>query len=82
MTAFLQGAVGALSLVAALFFLKFWRDTRDTFFALFAAAFVVDALVRAIAAALGEQTPIIYAGRLVSAGLIIMAILRKTAGRR
>lgn len=84
MTPFLQGATCALSIVAALFFLKFWRGTRDSFFLLFALAFLVDAVVRV---ALGtysaqEQQALIYLGRLLTAGLIIVAILRKNRGRR
>lgn len=34
----LMGSVSLASLVVALFFLKFWRKTRDEFFLFFAAA--------------------------------------------
>lgn len=84
MVTFLQGATSALALVAALFFVKFWRDTRDAFFLLFALAFVVDALVRVgtVFIVAEEQAPAVYTGRLISAALIIAAILRKNRGRR
>lgn len=42
----LSGAAAMASLADALFFLKFWRRTRDTFFLLFAAAFAIDAASR------------------------------------
>jgi len=84
MADFLQGATCALSIVAALFFLRFWRDTRDGFFMLFALAFALDAGVRfvLVEAAKSEQQPLIYLGRLVTFSLIILAILRKNRGSR
>lgn len=36
---FIMGAIAMASCVVALFFLRFWRDTRDRLFAMFAAAF-------------------------------------------
>ena len=48
--AFLSGAVSLGFLVAALFFLKFWRRTRDGLFLAFSAAFVLLALNQAIPA--------------------------------
>ncbi len=41
---FLWGASAAVSWTIGLFFLRFWRDTRDRFFLLFATAFWVLAL--------------------------------------
>ena len=82
----LMGAVAMASCVAALFFLRFWRQTRDTFFLLFAAAFALDAVTRLVLgmAQLSEETePLIYTARLVTFGLIIVAIVRKNqSGRR
>jgi quinol-cytochrome oxidoreductase complex cytochrome b subunit len=80
MTSFLFGTVAMASLVAALFFLRFWRKTGDRFFLFFALAFLVDAIGRTI---LGVQTlpeehvPLIYGGRLVTFGLILAAIIDK-----
>ena len=86
LTPVLMGAVAMASCVAALFFLRFWRQTRDTFFLLFAAAFALDAVTRLVLgmAQLSEETePLIYTARLVTFGLIIVAIVRKNqSGRR
>jgi hypothetical protein len=79
-SAVLQGAVGMASGVAALFFLRFWRQTRDSFFLFFAAAFAIDALARFVLgfAELSEETqPLVYGARLITFGLIIIAIIRK-----
>jgi uncharacterized membrane protein HdeD (DUF308 family) len=76
----LLGAVTMASGVAALFFLRFWRQTRDSFFLFFAAAFAIDALARLVLgiADLSEETqPLIYLARLVTFCLIIIAIIRK-----
>jgi Family of unknown function (DUF5985) len=76
----LAGAVAMASCIAALFFLRFWRQTRDSFFLYFAGAFALDALTRFVlsAADLSEETePLIYLARLVTFCLIIVAIVRK-----
>jgi uncharacterized membrane protein HdeD (DUF308 family) len=76
----LAGAVAMASCVAALFFLRFWRQTRDSFFLYFAAAFALDAATRFVlsAADLSEETePLVYLARLVTFCLIIIAIVRK-----
>jgi len=83
--AVLQGAVGMASGVAALFFLRFWRQTRDSFFLFFAAAFAIDALARFVLgfAELSEETqPVVYGARLITFGLIIIAIIRKNRPSR
>lgn len=79
-SAVLQGAVGMASGVTALFFLRFWRQTRDSFFLFFAGAFAIDALARFVLglAELSEETqPLVYGARLITFGLIIIAIIRK-----
>lgn len=84
-SAVLQGAVGMASGVAALFFLRFWRQTRDSFFLFFAAAFALDALARFVLgfAELSEETqPLVYGARLITFGLIIIAIIRKNRPNR
>jgi uncharacterized membrane protein HdeD (DUF308 family) len=83
--AVLQGAVGMASGIAALFFLRFWRQTRDSFFLFFAAAFAIDALARFVLgfAELSEETqPLVYGARLITFGLIIIAIIRKNRPSR
>jgi uncharacterized membrane protein HdeD (DUF308 family) len=78
------GAVAMASSIAALFFLRFWRKTRDLLFLLFALAFAVDALTR-IALGLGdvasEQEPLVYLARLVTFALILGAIVHKNRSR-
>lgn len=80
MNTLLLGAIAMASLVAALFFARFWRDTHDRFFLLFAIAFLVEALHRT---ALGlthiaqEHEPFFYLVRLLAYGLIIVAIVDK-----
>jgi hypothetical protein len=77
---FLMGAIGMASLVAALYFLRFWRDTGDRLFAIFAAAFVVLAVTRLGLALSAEPTEGLtpwYWGRLAAFVLILLAILDK-----
>lgn len=81
----LLGAIAMASAVAALFFLRFWRQTRDSFFLFFAAAFAIDAVARFVlgVAHLSEETqPLIYLARLVTFCLIIIAIIRKNRPSR
>jgi hypothetical protein len=76
----LAGAVATLSLVAALFFLRFWRRTNDRFFLLFTLAFAVDGVSRVAVAAIdlpNEFEPYAYVPRLVTFGLIITAVVLK-----
>jgi hypothetical protein len=76
----LLGATAMASLVAALFFLKFWRQTRDGLFLLFAIAFGVDATMRlllGISNVTSEEEPFFYMARLLTFGLIIVAIVQK-----
>jgi Family of unknown function (DUF5985) len=80
MNSVILGAIAMASMVAALFFLRFWRDTRDRFFLLFAIAFVIEGLNRAL---LGltvvsqEHEPFFYLVRLFAFGLILVAIVDK-----
>jgi uncharacterized membrane protein HdeD (DUF308 family) len=76
-TLVLAGAIAALSGIAALFFLRFWRRTADRFFLLFALAFAIDALSRLLVAAIhlpDEFEPYSYVPRLVTFALIIAAV--------
>ena len=81
MPQFLLGAVAMASLVAAAFFWRFWRQTHDRFFMLFAAAFLLEAINRTTLAAIGsvteEQEPLFYLVRLFSFVLILVAIVDK-----
>jgi hypothetical protein len=76
--AYLYGILTAASLIAALFFLRFWRRSRDGLFCCFALAFVLMAGNNALSAFVGgDQYPAIYLLRLAAFGLIIFGILRK-----
>jgi hypothetical protein len=68
------------SMMAAMFFLRFWRNTRDRFFLFFAISFLVEAVNRAalgLTAISKEQEPFFYLVRLCAFGLIIIAIVDK-----
>jgi len=76
----LLGAVAMASLVCALFFLRFWRTTHDRFFLLFALAFAIDAATRfalSLSSVTAEYQPFFYSLRLLTFGLIIVAIIDK-----
>jgi len=85
LTAVLTGAVATASFVAALFFLRFWRQTRDAFFALFALAFALDGasrLVLGMSHPSDEAEPLFYLARLIMFVLIIVAIVQKNRPSR
>jgi hypothetical protein len=46
MEQFIMGAIAMASAVVALFFLRFWRDTGDRLFAMFALAFLLLGITR------------------------------------
>ena len=77
---FLAGAVTFGFLACALFFLRFWRRTRDFLFQAFAIAFLLLGVVQAILALGGipvEERSWVYAIRLAAFLLILFAIIRK-----
>ena len=80
----LMGAIAAGWVVAGLFFFRFWRQTRDRFFLWFALSFWLEACDRvALALYVGvqEDNPAIYSLRVVSYGLILLAIWQKNRPR-
>lgn len=80
MIEFLSGAVTMGFLVAALFFLRFWRKTSDRLFLAFAIAFALLALNQALAHWLGaadERVGYTYLLRVLGFGLILLAIVDK-----
>jgi uncharacterized membrane protein HdeD (DUF308 family) len=82
---FLLGFVASCSLCAALFFLRFWRKTRDSLFLAFAAFFAIQGLLSASAASLqrpNEGTLWFFILRLLSILLVLGAIVRKNVVRR
>ena len=77
---FLLGVIATGSMAAAVFFLKFWRETHDFLFLAFSIFFIVEALNRAghlFMARPSEGNPWIYLLRLFSLVLIFSAILKK-----
>ena len=80
---FLGGMLGTGYLVAALFFLRFWRDSRDRLFAIFGAAFLLLTLQRVLLAlevSLMEDQVWSYVIRLLAFLLILWAIVDKNRG--
>lgn len=81
---FLMGAAAMGSLAAALFFLRFWARTRDTFFLFFSAAFLIEGISRlplAFEHAPDETEPLYYLPRLVAFSLIVLAVVLKNRPR-
>jgi len=81
----MAGAVAFAYFVVGLFFLRFWRRSRDRLFLAFAAAFWLFAANAALAAlydADTESRPEFYLLRLLGFGLIIAAIVGKNLPRR
>lgn len=73
------------SAVAALFFLKYWRQTRDRFFIMFALAFVIDSVGRFALAMIGaaeDFEPYAYLTRLLMFALIIAAVIDKNSSQK
>lgn len=84
MNQMLSGAIAIASLVAALFFLRFWRHTRDRFFLYFALSFALEGLNRiamGLLVQLSDDNPLFYSVRVVAYGLIVAAIWRKNRER-
>lgn len=84
--AVVSGAMVMAYLTAGLFFLRFWRDTRDRLFAAFAAAFCLLAIQRGalslVLHADGEGAAVwLYAIRLLAFLLILAAIIDKNRAR-
>jgi hypothetical protein len=82
---FLQGVAATGAWVSGLFFLRFWRDSRDPLFAFFGAAFW---LLGSTWALLGltnpteDARPYIYSLRLLAFMLIIIGMIVKNRETR
>ncbi|HVZ16961.1 MAG TPA: DUF5985 family protein [Terriglobales bacterium] len=82
--AFLLGVIATSSVTAGVFFLRFWRHTRDSLFLSFAIAFIVEGLNRVAVIFLekpNEGSPVTYIVRLLVFLLILTAILKKNLGK-
>jgi len=81
----LLGVTVLASATAGLFFLRFWRDTHDRLFALFAVAFwllALNWLGLAVVAEPEEARTLLYLVRLAAFVLIIVAIVDKNRAAR
>jgi hypothetical protein len=82
---FLSGAVSFGFFVCALFFMRFWRRTKDGLFMAFALAFSLLGLGQAILALANiptEERGSIYLIRLAAFALILIAVVRKNRSAR
>lgn len=75
----LLGAVTLSSFIVSLFFLRFWKTTKDRFFLFFSFSFMLDGISRLflMGNAATEYEPYIYSIRLVGFLLILYAIYDK-----
>jgi zinc transporter ZupT len=81
---FLSGALTLGYTVAALFFLRFYRQAADRLFAFFAAAFALLAIQRVLTIALRDTAypEVAYVVRLAAFVLILIAIWDKNRAAR
>jgi hypothetical protein len=80
---FLQAVAATTAWLNGLFFMRFWRESRDVLFMLFGAAFWLLALSWAALSVLSpdhETRVYIYGIRLLAFLLIIVAIIQKNRG--
>ena len=81
---FLLGAIVLACVVAGMFFLRFWRKTRDRLFAWFALSFWMLAVNWTVVAFTQRDEPLRTAGyvlRLIAFILILLAIVDKNRAR-
>jgi hypothetical protein len=81
----LLGGIAIASLLAGLFFLRFWKNTGDRFFLFFALSFFIEGLNRAalgLTANPNEDQPFFYFVRFLSFVLILIAIAHKNLAKR
>lgn len=83
--AFFAGAACMGFFAIVLFFLRFWRSTRDPLFLFFAAAFflmLMERLVRSTFSLTNDWAPAVYLLRLAAFVLILVAIYFKNRNGR
>jgi hypothetical protein len=82
---FLQGLSAMGAWASGLFFLRFWRDSRDLLFGFFGAAFWLLALSWTLLALISpteESRPYIYGLRLIAFSLMIAGMIVKNREAR
>jgi uncharacterized membrane protein HdeD (DUF308 family) len=83
MVQFLSGMTTAGFLIAALFFFRFWRRTRDSLFATFGVSFILFAIgqmASLVSDAPQDDRTWVYLLRLAGFILLLIAIIRKNFG--
>ena len=81
----ITGMIAMGSLIIGLFFLRFWRNTKDRFFLYFALSFGIEGVHRIVTTLTydeHEDSPLHYLVRLLAYGLILWAILEKNLPSR
>jgi uncharacterized membrane protein HdeD (DUF308 family) len=81
---FMLGVIATTS-DGRMFFLKFWKTTRDSLFLAFGASFIIEGLNRCAVLFIqkpNEGSPWIYLVRLLSMLFILVAILRRNLGAK
>ncbi len=81
---FVLGAVAMACLVAAMFFWRYWRDTRDPLFLFFSCSFVLESINRTLVSVLGSWTegqPKLYLIRLCAYLIILAGVAHKNRPR-
>lgn len=81
----IMGAMAMACAVIGLFFLRFWRETGDRLFVIFAVAFWLFGATRAALAILpdsSEHAIVIYLVRLAAFALILVAVIDKNRPAR
>jgi len=84
MSQLMMGAIAMACFVVGLFFLRFWRQTRDRFFLFFCISFWVDGINRlsyGLNMTADEHEPILYLVRFLAFLLILVAIVDKNRKR-
>lgn len=77
---FLLGIIATSSIFAGIFFLRFWKDTRDSLFLSFAIAFIIEGINRGFRIAYAhpsEASPWVFLVRACAFLIILAAIINK-----
>lgn len=85
LASFLSGATAGGFLLAAVFFLRFWRRTQDVLFAAFSAAFLLFAANQTmitLGGVPGEFQSWVYLLKLAAFAILILAIVGKNLNRQ
>ena len=85
MIGLISGATVMASAIAGLYFLRFWKSSRDPFFLYFAVAFWIQSaqwLHAGLSRAPDDYSPLYYLARLAAYVLIVYAIVRKNYPRK